>query len=331
MVAPMLIELCLQNLPLPLPDKTFTNQTVVVTGSNTGLGREAALHYVRLGAARVILAVRSLPKGESAKAYIEATTSRLDVVEVWKLDMSSFSSVNAFITKARELPRLDQVVLNAGAGLTTWEVTEDGWEAGLQINALSTALLGLGLLPQLIKRAKSNKDVKPHLAIISSGTHAWAQFVERKADDILAKMNEKQHFEKNPEDRYPVTKLLDVYIMQELAGMVPRSEASGEPLVVIDAVDPGLCHSELTRHINSWTIWLLKLLFARSTEKGSRTLVQATMIGSEGHGKYLSNFKITSPGKFVTNDEGFKARKQVWAEMLEVLKKVSPGIDQINV
>ncbi|KAL7267641.1 hypothetical protein RUND412_009764, partial [Rhizina undulata] len=314
---PILIQLFLQNLPLPLPRKNFTNQTVIVTGSNTGLGREAALHYVRLGAARVILAVRSLPKGESAKAYIEAATSRLDVVEVWKLDMSSFPSVNAFITKARELPRLDQVVLNAAVAVTTWEVTEDGWESSLQVNALSTALLGLGLLPHLIKSAKSNKDVKPHLTIISSSLHSSTPFVERKADDILAKMNEKQHFEKNPEDRYNLTKLLDVYIVQELAGLVPRSEASEEPLVVIDAVNPGLCHSELTRNIDSWSIWLMKLIFARSTEKGSRTLVQVTMIGPEGHGKYLNSFKVTSPGKFVTNDEGLKARKQVWAEMLK--------------
>ncbi|KAI4250283.1 MAG: hypothetical protein L6R42_008780, partial [Xanthoria sp. 1 TBL-2021] len=40
----------------PPPTASFANKTIIVTGANTGLGKEAATHFVRLGAAKVILA-----------------------------------------------------------------------------------------------------------------------------------------------------------------------------------------------------------------------------------------------------------------------------------
>jgi retinol dehydrogenase-12 len=43
---------------LPYPTKKFTGQTIIVTSSNVGLGLEAARHFVRLDAAKVIIAVR---------------------------------------------------------------------------------------------------------------------------------------------------------------------------------------------------------------------------------------------------------------------------------
>jgi NAD(P)-dependent dehydrogenase (short-subunit alcohol dehydrogenase family) len=68
---------------LPYPTSNFGGQTVVVTGSNTGLGLEAARHIVRLGADKVILAVRNTSKGEAAAQDILASTkARKNVVEV---------------------------------------------------------------------------------------------------------------------------------------------------------------------------------------------------------------------------------------------------------
>jgi NAD(P)-dependent dehydrogenase (short-subunit alcohol dehydrogenase family) len=100
-------------ITLPYPTKKFTSQTIIVTGSNIGLGLEAARHFVRLDAAKVILAVRTLSKGEAAKASIEGSEKRLGVVEVWELDLASYASVKAFAGKAKALERLDIVVENA--------------------------------------------------------------------------------------------------------------------------------------------------------------------------------------------------------------------------
>lgn len=56
------------------PTSSYTGKTVIVTGSNTGLGQETARHFARLGASRLILAVRNLDKGHNAKHDIESTT-----------------------------------------------------------------------------------------------------------------------------------------------------------------------------------------------------------------------------------------------------------------
>ncbi|RAL59151.1 hypothetical protein DID88_006707 [Monilinia fructigena] len=50
---------------LPIPKKKFTGQTIIVTGSNSGLGLEAAREFARLDAQKVILALLAL--GESEK------------------------------------------------------------------------------------------------------------------------------------------------------------------------------------------------------------------------------------------------------------------------
>jgi retinol dehydrogenase-12 len=73
---------------LPYPETDFSGKTVIVTGANIGLGLEAARHFSRLNAKRVILAVRSASKGEAAKQDIEASTKKNNV-EVWELDLSS--------------------------------------------------------------------------------------------------------------------------------------------------------------------------------------------------------------------------------------------------
>ena len=59
---------------VPKPTGNCASKTVIVTGSNIGLGIEAARHFTRLDASKVILAVRTLGKGKDAKANIEKTT-----------------------------------------------------------------------------------------------------------------------------------------------------------------------------------------------------------------------------------------------------------------
>ena len=140
---------------MPYPNQSFTGKTVIVTGSNAGLGKEAARHVARLGAAKLALAVRSLEKGEAAKADIERTTGcGKDVVEVWHLDMANYSSVLKFADRAgRDLENVDVLLTNAAIA-TEQFVLAEGNESTLTVNVISTLLLVLAMLPKMKARTR---------------------------------------------------------------------------------------------------------------------------------------------------------------------------------
>ena len=176
-----------QRTPLPLIPKSFATETIIITGANTGLGLETARHCVRLGASRVILAVRSLARGEAAKADIESTTKRPGVAEVWLLDLASYDSIKAFAERAsRELKRIDKVIENAGLALDRWTVAE-GSETTITVNVIGAFLLAMLLLPKMSESGKVT-GTTPTLTILTSDLHAWAKFEESKADDVFAEL-----------------------------------------------------------------------------------------------------------------------------------------------
>lgn len=147
------------------------------------MGLEAARYFVRLSAAKVIIAVRSLSKGDTAKKSIEETEKRTNVVEVWELDLASYASVKAFAERAKGLDRLDVVVGNAGMYTFDFAMAEDN-ERTITVNVVSTFLLGLMLLPKLRETSvKFEKEVV--LTFTGSFVHNMTKFPERQAENIL--------------------------------------------------------------------------------------------------------------------------------------------------
>jgi retinol dehydrogenase-12 len=172
------------------PTQSFDGQTIVVTGANVGLGLEAARHITRLNAAKVILAVRSSEKGETARKDIETTTGRQGVVEVWTLDLSSYDSVKDFVKKCNQLERLDCMLENAGMSTRQFKLAEEN-EATITTNVVSTFLLALLILPKLRESAKMY-NTTPRLVIVSSEVHGFTKFPEQKSPNIFQTLNDKE-------------------------------------------------------------------------------------------------------------------------------------------
>ncbi|KAK9452819.1 short chain dehydrogenase sol3 [Dipodascopsis uninucleata] len=300
-----------------IPITSLAGQTIIVTGSNTGLGKEAARHFARLGAAKVILAVRNLNAGEQAKKDIEITT-KCDraVIEVWQLDLSSYASVKSFADRASKLPRLDVLLENAGVASSDFMIAE-GHERTITINVISTFLLALLILPKLKSSAEAF-DIHPRLVIVSSEVHAMSSFPEWKEPNTFVALDDQTNARMS--ERYPTSKLIEVLLVRQIA---PKLEDSS---VIINMLNPGLCHSELSRNAGLG-LQIFKFFLARTTEVGSRTLVAAAVAGKESHGRYMHNGLIDDGAlsDFVKSEEGKKAAEKLWTELREILETIAPG------
>lgn len=177
---------------LPVPTKDFTGQTIIVTGSNTGLGLEAARHLSRLNASLIIMAVRNLSKGAAAKQNIRQSTNRpSSSIEVWELDLQSYDSIKAFVAKANQLPRIDGILENAGMMTKHFKIIE-GYETTIMTNVIGTFLLALLILPKL-KESALKFNIQPRITVVSSDLHFLAKFPECYSNDIFDALNDKGH------------------------------------------------------------------------------------------------------------------------------------------
>lgn len=170
-------------LPSLPANGTFTGQTVLVTGATGGLGQTAAIHFVNLGASTVIITARTIARGETSKAAIEAQTGTVgnDIIKVMELDMSTFAGTKDFADRVKkEVGSIDIVVLNAGMIANTFRLGEEGFETSIEVNTMSTALLGILLLPWMKIAGKG----KAHLVFVTSGLHRGMHFEFSTYDGI---------------------------------------------------------------------------------------------------------------------------------------------------
>ena len=222
--------------PLP-PGISFAGKSIVVTGATSGLGLEAAVIYVQLGAETVYITSRNATRGAEAKATIEDRTGKKDVVKVLVLDMDTFEGVKQFVGVLKKevksigmqsLPFApwiektncvsDIVLLNAGLHNFTYQVLPEGWEGDLQVNLLSTTLLALLLLPWM--QAIQRPGQVQHMTFTGSGSHMVPNIEASKfpKQDILTYWNMKSHFESG-QWNYGISKLLLMYASREVASL----------------------------------------------------------------------------------------------------------------
>ncbi|PQE23579.1 short-chain dehydrogenase protein [Rutstroemia sp. NJR-2017a BVV2] len=312
------------------PTQSFADQTIIVTGSNVGLGLEAARHFYRLNCAKLILAVRSAAKGESAKEDIVRTVKQrtdADAIEVWPLDLEKTESTLAFAERAKKtLPRLDILVQNAGINEKSWTVSE-GFERTIQINTINTFLLMLSLFPKMTENKAKFPDSSPHIVIVCSEAHRLTTFKEVNAPDIYEKLNNDQQGY-DGQDRYGVSKLLQILFVRELVQRLNTTK-SPPPPVIINLANPGLCKSTLDRGsdaIFKVVAFIAHALLGRTAEVGSRTYVLGASAGPESHGEFMSDGAVQEAEGWIYTDTGKKVQKKVFEQTMKVLEKRCPGV-----
>jgi NAD(P)-dependent dehydrogenase (short-subunit alcohol dehydrogenase family) len=132
-------------------DVDCTGMQVLVTGSTSGIGRQAALAFARLGA-DVIVHGRDAAAGERVVDDLEATGATARFVEA---DYSDLDAVRELAETVRsETDELDVFVNNAGGLFREGRLTDAGVEYTFHVNHLAPYLLTSELLDHLADGAR---------------------------------------------------------------------------------------------------------------------------------------------------------------------------------
>jgi NAD(P)-dependent dehydrogenase (short-subunit alcohol dehydrogenase family) len=139
-------------------------KVIIVTGANSGIGKETARGLARMGAT-VVMAVRNREKGEKVLNEITKETGNQNIA-LLICDISLGKSIKRFANNFRDsYARLDVLINNAGCIFGKRQTTTEGIEKTLATNYLGPFLLIRELLPVL-------KDSAPSRIInVSSGMH----------------------------------------------------------------------------------------------------------------------------------------------------------------
>jgi NAD(P)-dependent dehydrogenase (short-subunit alcohol dehydrogenase family) len=140
-------------------------RTVVVTGANSGIGKEAARAMADAGA-HVIFACRSMERGRDALDDVREQIGRDVSLELMRLDLADLDSIHHFAGGlAAVCDRVDILCNNAGLMAIPRRETADGFEMQLGVNHMGHFAL-TGLVLDLLRASDDARVVT-----VSSGAH----------------------------------------------------------------------------------------------------------------------------------------------------------------
>ncbi|KAM6048927.1 flotillin-2 isoform 1-T1 [Theristicus caerulescens] len=229
----------LRRAPPPRARPALRGRTAIVTGGSGGIGAATALELARCGA-RVVLAARSVPRGEAAARRIRTETGNAEV-RFMQLDLASLRSVRAFASAfLRQEPHLHLLINNAG--VSAGGTTEDGFSLSFQVNHLGHFLLTQLLLGRLQSCAPSR------VVIVASSAHCAGRLhpdtLGRPPPGLLSTFQD-----------YCDSKLANVLHARELATRLQGTQ------VTCYAVHPGgCCGSDVKQYVYggwAWAWWCI--------------------------------------------------------------------------
>ncbi|KAM9826947.1 LOW QUALITY PROTEIN: uncharacterized protein ACB057_014425 [Neosynchiropus ocellatus] len=306
-------------------EERLDGKTVIITGANTGIGKETARDLARRGA-RIIMACRDLERAEEARAEILEDTGNENVV-TRKLDLSDTKSIRAFadlITKGSKLStqwvsaaksmthfgsfseekQVNILINNAGIMMCPYSKTLDGFEMQLGVNHLGHFLLTY-LLLDIIKWSTPARIV-----VVASVAHTWTGL---RLDDI----NSERSYD--PMKAYGQSKLANVLFARSLAKLLQGTGVS------VFSLHPGVVQSDLWRHQHQCVQVAVKIfrIFTKTPVEGAQTTIFcAVEPGLESRsGEYFSDCAPASCSSAASDDALAQRLWDVSCDMLGITWK----------
>ncbi|XP_054901427.1 dehydrogenase/reductase SDR family member 13-like isoform X2 [Poeciliopsis prolifica] len=272
-------------------------KTVVVTGSNTGIGKSTALELAKRGA-RVILACRNKEKAEAAAFDIRSESGNPQVVFM-QLDLASLKSVRSFAeTFLKTEPRLDILINNAGVLGPGY--SEEGFDLAFGVNHLGHFLL-TNLLLERLRRCGPSRVITVSALLHRLGSIDF-QLLAPQTDAVPPQSAWSSL------QAYCNSKLCNVLFTRELANRLEGTD------VTCYTLHPGVIYTELCRSLSQWLQLLmmpLAKLFLLDPSGGCQTTLHCAL--QEGieplSGRYFSNCALQQVG---ANGRDDGLAKKLW-------------------
>lgn len=278
-----------------------SGRTVIITGANSGLGKETAIALAAAGA-DVVLACRNLDKATAVAQEI-GTKARVE-----QLDLASLESVRDF---AARVDGADLLINNAGIMGVPLARTANGFEMQFGTNHLGHFALTLLMLDKISDR----------VVTLSSYMH---QFGKLDFDDLNWESRRYRRWR-----AYSDSKLANLLFGKALAR---RLAATGSPVTSLIA-HPGYAETELQGKTETYQDKVMALgtyLISQSAADGAMpTLYAATSAQATNGGFYgpTKRFGMVGPPgpssyKKIADDE--KVQQRLWAASERLTGVTSP-------
>jgi retinol dehydrogenase-12 len=283
-------------------NKRLDGKVVIITGANTGIGKETARDLAKRGA-KVIMACRDIEKAKKAINDLKQE-NKDSKLEIMSLDLSSLASVRKFAEDIyKQESKIDILINNAGVMMCPKSKTEDGFEMQFQVNYLGHFLLTL-LLINLLKKSSNPKIINVsallhHIAVID--------FNDINLDNNYS-----------PLLSYARSKLAQILFTSEL------SRRLSETKINVYCLHPGIIETELVRHRDkdSFSSKFMRFLFNPiDAELGSQTTLYCALedkLNTES-GHYYSNCRrIRYMTSNATDDVSAKRLWHLSCQMVQI-------------
>ncbi|KAL0485392.1 retinol dehydrogenase [Acrasis kona] len=288
-------------------------KTVLITGSNTGIGYETALFFAKRGA-RVIFGARSFERAEEPLSKIIEETGNKKVEFIAPMDLSDLQSVRDFVTNLENKQiKIDILVNNAGVMQPPHGLTKDGFEVQFGTNHLGHFLLTVLLL---------NKNIlKKSARVVNVSSLAS----EKASHFLFGSLDYKSKNENIPvTDLYRISKYSNYLFTRELQSKY------GQYGLTAYSLHPGVILTELGRHMNlpSYfeylkpfaTVFLLKTPY-----EGAQTSLFAALCDSKDvePGSYLADCKVKGRPSWEEEQIVLEEQDRLWYMSEEAVDETS--------
>jgi NAD(P)-dependent dehydrogenase (short-subunit alcohol dehydrogenase family) len=286
------------------------SKRVIITGANSGLGKESAFALAKLGA-EIVLAVRDTNKGQSVKNQILNQTPSA-VIEVAALDLMDLDSVQKFAASQSTKP-IDVLLNNAGIMAVPFEKTKDGFESQMGTNHL-----GHFLLTELLFDAISEGS-NPRIVNVSSSAHRLGKL---KTGDINELNVSKENY--SPWTVYGNSKLANLLFTNELVRRLKLVNSN----ITVAVAHPGYANTNLQlvaatkrsgirKSVELALTKLMNIILGQSAANGALPQIAACTWVDIQSGDYLG-----PRGLFESRGKPKKVKMNKAAQDIELAKRV---------